>query len=265
MDYAFRIAGYLDEAGEDPAASCHTLIHHGINYTVLRNVWGGKNISQCNDEGCKKLRVILNDHNISVVSICSNIGEVPANQLMQIPNDSINRTFDIAKYFGAESIRFHCGVKTNGDALTTIVEWLDKLSTLSIKYNIIPMIEITDDTHVREPANVANLLSKFSKFRIQYDPVQIILKRKIDPFIRYWSLLKGRTYAIDVRDYVVGKGFKPAGFGDAKILETLEDVRTSNFKGWLFLEPNLGRKYGPATNKSETFGLSLEGIKHIFG
>lgn len=265
MDHVFRIAGYLDEAGEDPATSCSTLIRHGINYTVLRNVWGGKNITQCNDEGCKKLRVILNNYNVSVISICSNIGEIPANQLMQIPDNVINRAFDIAKYFGAESIRFHYGTKTSEDSLPVIVEWLDKLSTLSLKNNIIPMLEITDDAHVREPANLSNLLSKFGKFKIQYDPVQIIIKRKINPFIKYWSLLKSKAYAIDVRDYVVGKGFKPAGFGDAKIKETLEDARLSNFKGWLFLEPNLGRKYGSATNKSETFGLSLEGIKHIFG
>lgn len=264
MDHTFKIAGYLDEAGEDPAVGCDTLARHGINYAVLRHVWGGKNISQCNDDGCKKLKKILIDSNVSVVSICSDLGDVPITQLSLISEDFIKRTFDIASYFGAESIRFLYGRSVKGQSSSAVDDWLSKISDFAIRNNIIPVLEITDDACIIEPADIANLLSKHQKYKIQYDPVQIILKRKIDPFIRYWSLLKNKIYSIDVRDYTVGRGFKPPGFGDSKIRETLEDAKSSKFNGWLFIEPNLGRRYGSATTKSETFGLAIEGIKYIF-
>lgn len=265
MDSNFKIASYLDEAGEDPANGCDTLVRHGIHYAVLRHTWGGKNICDCNDIAHKKIKGILSDKGVSIVSISSNLGAVPAGQLQTISDDTLNKAFDIAAYYGAESIRFFAGTKMQDDMLPVINDWLYKISQLSIQNNMVPMLEITDDAHVREPANVANMLSKHRRWKVLYDPVQIIIKRKLDPFIRYWSLLKGNVAAIDVRDYVVGKGFKPPGFGDAKIKEVLEDAANSNFNGWLFLEPNLGRRYGSANSKSETFDLAVEGLQYIIG
>lgn len=265
MDYDFKVAGYLDEAGEDPAIAAETLRKYNIHYTVLRNVWGGKNICTTSDNACQKVRGIISDNNLSVVSICSNLGNVPSNQLMQINDKQVNRVFDIAQYMGASSVRILAGTKVAEDSSTVINEWMAKISELSVMNNVVPMLEITDDAQFREPAQVANLLSKFKRWKIQYDPVQIIIKRKIDPFVRYWSLLKDRVAAIDVRDYNVGRGFKPPGFGDAKITEVLEDAASSHYKGWLFVEPNLGRKYGEATTKADTFGLALEGLQYIIG
>lgn len=263
MDSNFKIASYLDEAGEDPTDSCDVLVSHDIRYVVLRNVWGGKNICECSDTVCQKLRKIIADKNVSVVSISSDLGNVPADQLMQIPDDIINRVFNIATYFGAESIRFLAGTKVSDNTLPTVNEWFDKISRLSIQNNVIPMLEIVNDAYVHEPANIANLLAKYKKWQILYDPVQIIIKKKLDPFTKYWSLLKNYTKAIDVRDYIVGRGFKPPGLGDAKIKEVLDDAANSNFNGWLFLEPNLGRRYRSATSRRETFGLAMESLQYI--
>jgi len=261
----FKIASYLDEAGEDPIISCETLKKYDISYVVLRNSWGDKNICDNSDQSCNKLRTLLNDNNISVISICSNLGKVPSNKLMDISDGEINRVFDIASYFGAESIRIFIGTKVNDDTSSTISEWMSKITDICIKSRIIPILEITNDAQIVEPSGVANLLYKHKKWKILYDPVQIIIKRKIDPFVKYWSLLKNNVAAIDVRDCIVGRGFKSPGFGDCNLKQTLEDAQSSNFSGWLFLEPNLGRRYGSANTKSETFSLAMDGLECLIG
>ncbi len=261
----FKLASYLDEAGEEPAGSCDTLLRHDIRYIILRNIWGDKNICECNDISCQKIRRIISDKGLSVVSISSNLGNIPVNKLPSISDSQISHAFDIASYYKAESIRFMSGTAVDGDYNDLINDWLAKISHLAVVNNITPLLEITYDSHMREPADVARSLLNHRRWKILYDPVQIIIKKKSDPFIKYWSLLKNNIGAVDVRDCIVGKGFKPPGFGDAKIKEVLHDVVNGNYKGWLFLEPNLGRRYGRAASKSETFDLAIEGLKQIIG
>jgi hypothetical protein len=116
------------------------------------------------------------------------------------------------------------------------------------------------EAHHTQPAQVATLLSRFRRWRLLYDPVQLIIRQNQDPFLRYWTLLKSFTAAIDIRDFKIGYGFKPAGFGDAKISQTIQDVLKSDYKGWCFLEPSLGRRFGSATSKAETFKMALEAL-----
>lgn len=260
----FKIACYLDEAGEEPADSCKTLNRHNIHYAVLRHSWGTQNICESNDSACKRLKSIVDDHNISVVSISTDLGRCPATHLTAITDASINHAFDIAKYYNAESIKFTAGTKVNGDARSIIDDWMSRISEISIKNNILPILEIIDGSHIIDPDEIISLLVAHKRWRLLYDPVQLIIKRKIDPFIRYWSLMKNKTYAIDVRDYVVGKGFRPPGLGDARMKETLHDATQSGYNGWLFLEPNLGRRYSSALTKSQTFDIVIESLEYLF-
>ena len=95
---------------------------------------------------------------------------------------------------------------------------MDNIKHIAISYNVVPLLEVTSDSYYSSSSDVAVLLSKHLKWRLLYDPVQLIMKRAQDPFVRFWTLLKNRVAAIDVRDHKIGRGFKPVGFGDSKIL-----------------------------------------------
>lgn len=258
-----KVAAYLDEAGDDLVNACLTLVDCGIPYVVLRYAYGGKNICDSTDQNCQNLKRLVNESDLSVIGIASDLGKVNASSLLDTNHDDIDRVMHIANYFNASFVRIHAGLKTRDNASTIIDKWMTLIVEKCISHNLLPLLEITHDSYYNQPADVAMLLSKYQKWRLLYDPVQLILKRNINPFVKYWSLLKNRVEAIDIRDYKIGKGYKSPGFGDAKITETVRDAINSGYKGWAILEPSLGRRYGSAYSKKDTFKFAYDGLQRI--
>lgn len=257
------LAAYLEEAGEEPNLGLDTLNSHNIPYVALRHTWTS-NVCDISDTSCQKLRALLKEKEVSVIAIMSNLGSVQPQQLRLINDQKIQHVFDIAAYFGAKYVRFNIGVTSRDIDTTAVEEWMNKISTLSIKHSVIPLFELSHNNSISEPAAVASLLYKHKKWKIIYDPAQLILTRNINPYVKYWVLLKQFVEIIDLRDYKIGKGFKPVGFGDTKIVDTVKDAIGSGFSGWFIAEPTLGRKHGSALTRSDTFGLAMEAISNVF-
>lgn len=254
-----KFAAYLDEAGEDAASSCAVLKAHDIHYAALRHVWAG-NICDVDDATCQQVRSLLTKNDISVVAIMSDVGKVPVNQLASIPPAKLARVFNIASYFGASHIRFHIGTKSSEPIGNAVNSWMQLITDKCLEANVTPLFELTGESCVFHPTEVAAVMMKFRRWKLLYDPVQLILRQNQDPFTRYWTLLKNLAGAIDVRDYKVGHGFKPVGFGDARIGLTLKDAIATGFQGWYYLEPSLGRRHGGAVSKGETFHMAMEAL-----
>lgn len=252
-----KIAAYLEEADDDPASACDILKELGIHYTVLRHVWSD-NICDMPDSGCGRLKKILESKGITPIAIVTRIGEVPADAL---PTQNPERAFNLAQYFKVQCVRFQIGLRTTKHAYVEVDEWLAKIAKLSISYNVIPIFEITHDSYIIKPTELVTILTKHKRWKLLYDPVQFILKQNQDPFVRYWTLLKQFVAAIDVRDLKIGRGFKPPGFGDSKILQTVADAIDSNYRGWFFFEPSLGRRHSTALTKGDTFKLAFQTFK----
>lgn len=257
-----KLAAYLEEAGEDPAVGCQNLAANNIRYVVLKHVWNG-NICDISDTGHQKLHKLLEDNDLTVIAIASEIGRVEATQVNRISAPTFQKAFDVAQYYKAPYVRFYAGTKTRDDAVSSVKDWMQKISEESLKRNIVPLLEITSDSHHYQASQAATLLAGFKRWRLLYDPVQFILKQNQDPFTRYWTLLKGFAAAIDIRDYKIGRGFKPCGYGDSKIALTITNTIAERYDGWYFLEPTLGRKYGQALTRQDTFNLALEALDAV--
>jgi len=256
-----KLAAYLDEAGEDPETGCATLKSLGIPYLALRHVWTS-NVCAATDQSCQTLKALFKSHELTVIMVASELGQVPANTLSSIPKESIDRVFDVASYFGASYIRIYTGLEAP-DADKHVRDWLHMITERSISANITPLLEISHASSIYRPVDVVQWLNKFKRWKLLYDPAQLIIRQSQDPFIRYWTLLKQYVGAIDIHDFKIGHGHKPIGFGDTKIQATLNDANTTNFGGWYFLEPALGRKHGSALTRSETFKTAFEALDAI--
>jgi len=257
-----KLAAYLDEAGEEPSIGCKTLNDNGIFYAVLRHVWTG-NICDTSDIGHKRLAAIIGDHNLTIIMIASELGKVDAQRLSKIKDSEIDNVINICKYYNAPMARIFIGEENPNVHIDEIHNWMQRVSDRCLDNGIIPLLEITPKSHTHKATDIAQLLAKHTYWKLLYDPVSLILQTNIDPFIRYWTLLKNKTAAIDIRDMKIGKGFKPAGFGDSKIGMTISDALVSNYPGWFIIEPSLGRKHGQAVTKSNTFKYALEGLDQI--
>ena len=256
-----KLAVYLDEVDDDPATACKNLATKGIHYVVLRNAWMG-NICDATDTACQRLRQLLNDNSLSVVTIASDLGRF--DHLSAVPPAKVDRLFNLAAYFQAANVRVHIGNHIRGGPdMVQIKNWMTMITDRCLSAGLTPLLEVSDDSAVRDPVQLAGLLAAFRRWKLLYDPAQLIIKHKQDPFQRYWTLLKSFVGAVDLRDFKIGHGFKPVGFGDARLRETVGEGLSGQFKGWYYLEPSLGRKHGSAVTRWETFQLAHEALENL--
>ena len=258
-----KLAAYLDEAGDDPASAIETLQSHGIRSACLRQLWTG-NVVDVSDQAVRKAKSLLDAGGISIIMLVTNLGDVPPEELSTVSRDSLDRAFLLASFFGAGYIRFRVGRASpslvDDSTDKAISSWMDDIQVRSIQAAVTPLLELSWDQAIYEPADAARVLSSFPRWKLLYDPAQLVLQRRVDPFVKYWTLLKLRTAAIDIHDVKIGHNFRPAGQGDCELRRTLDDAAESKYTGWYFLEPGLGRRYGPALTRRDTFALAIEAL-----
>lgn len=258
---SLKIAAYLDEAGEDPATGCTTLSKQGIHYAVLRHCWAD-NVCNLSDTGHQRLITTIRDHNLTVICIASELGRLPVDQLSRVSDSQIGDVLNVCTYYGAPLVRIFVGLKTS-DPIEAAYSWMERIAKRCEDANVTPLLEVTADSHLYNPTDVAHALAAHKRWQLLYDPVQYIMRQSQNPFVKYWTLLKQRTGAIDVRDMKIGKGFKPPGFGDSMINLTVKDAISSGYSGWFFIEPSLGRRHAGAQTKPETFLFAIQGLNII--
>lgn len=244
-----KIATYLDEVAIDPKKACEVVTEAQVKHICLRTIWN-HNIMHLNDEGCKILRTYLQKYNLSVLMLATECG------LNSIPNmATIERIFNICTYFKAGFIRFYATGLS--DDLIKII------SEKSLSNNVVPIIEPTYKHEPYKLDDIVNFLNRNRRWRILYDPSQYIIKQAQKPFDKQYLKLDKYVSLIDIHDYKIGVGHKPAGFGDAQLKQTLEYCVNTRYAGWYIIEPSLGLKHGVAANKSETFLLALDAFKNL--
>jgi len=266
-----RLAAYLDEAGEDPQQAADTLLAYNLRHVALRYAWAS-NVCEIQDQSCQRLKDLLTRNDIKTTLVASDLGKVPIDALGSISQEQIRRTFDVVRYFGAPLVRVHAGISTGqisavdtqqASADKYILDWMNRISDIAISDNVVPVLEVGFDSFLQHPSAIASVLASQRRWKLLYDPAQLIVRRHLDPFVKYWTLLKRSVAIIDLHDYKIGHGFKPVGFGDGKLDLTLRDAATANYHGWYILEPGLGRKHGNANTKAATFALAVEGLQHL--
>lgn len=257
-----KLAAYLDEAGEEPERGCETLNETGIFYAALRHTWTG-NVCGISDTGHQRLAKIIQDHDITIVMVASELGKVDSQQLTRIGDTEIDKAINVCQYYRAPMLRVFVGEENPNTKREEVNAWMQRVGEKCLNNGITPLLEIVPGAQIHRAPEVAQLLAENKHWKLLYDPVALILKQNIDPFIRYWTLLKQYAAVVDIRDMKIGKGFKPPGFGDSRIGMTIADALGSRYSGWFIMEPSLGRKHGSAITKGDTFKHALEGLDYI--
>lgn len=225
-----QLAAYLDEVDDDPSAACKVLSEVGISNVVLRSAWGTP-LTQLPDNKYGLIKTILNENNISVVAVALE------NHTQKVGSTRLGHAVHLAMYYGCKLI-----VPFN-----YVVEQPKLFESISV------LAEIVNDTSIVSPAVVAGFMSgDHHNIRLLYDPAMLMFRFNLDPFSKYWVLLKKYITAVDIHDFKHGKGFVPAGLGDSKLKLVLNENPE-----WVFLEPGLGRRYANLTSKKESFMMAL--------
>ena len=261
-----KICAYLDEAGEEPLSALECLSRHGIYNVILRNAWTG-NICNASDNGHKKLVDLLKQYKVKVICIASELGKVPVSQLNNISEEDINKVVNICHYYNCNQLRVFVGEEEDGVNnynADIINKWVHLVTSKCVKNNIKCLYEITSRSVIFDTIAVVRFM-KANNISLIYDAAGILMKYKMNPFIKYWPLVKQFTAIIDVRDMKIGQGFKPVGYGDTNIDFTIRDALDTKYNGWFAIEHTLGRKHGSAVGVSQTFEHSVEALNKVLG
>jgi len=256
-----KLAAYLNEASEDPAEAAAVLEKNGIKHACLRRAWG-RDISRMTDDACGMVKDLLEQHKIKPVLLCSTIGDVPIHTIIDQVDD-LDRALLICKFLNCPALQLHLGAAAKTDmAQKFLKRWMDIVTTKCLTFNVKPVFELDYHQTVSSPAEIANAIKGFRSWSIIYDPAVLIARRKVQPFTKFWSLLRDRVAFFDIHDYSTTP--KPPGHGDAQLDLALNDAVIAGYNGWYCLEPGLGRRYNDLTSKTAIFEYSLEAFKALF-
>lgn len=255
-----KLGAYLDEVADDPETACKIMAAHNIKIAALRRAWSSEVVGM-NDQATQRLKQLLDAYGISAGMIVSDLGKVDCSELDSVSDEELRRPFLTANYFGAPLITVGCGVGTGKFDLEVVKRWMSRVSDLATKSCVVPLLEVTQDSVLFSPTDLALAMGAAPKWRLLYDPTQFLLRRSLDPYVRYWILFRDLVQAVDLRDIKVGQGPRPIGVGDCKWDETLSD---REYSGMYFLEPGLGRRYADAVTTDGTFEIALSEVKKHF-
>jgi hypothetical protein len=257
-----KLAAYMDEVFDDPDKAGWLLISKKITNVCLRRAWC-RDISSMPDNAIGILDNTLTKYGLSPVMLSTDIGCVDPEKLAAEEQKFI-RALQICKFLKCKAIRVGLGTtSTNKNASEYVQKWLSLTSKLSISYDMLLLFEPESTSYYNQPASIAVFLSKFRRWQLLLDPALLVIRSKINPFVKYWSLLKSRTSFIDIHDFKSGNSAKPAGLGDAQLDILIADALVNNFTGWFCLEPGLGRRYGDAMTKDKTFLCALDAFQAL--
>jgi hypothetical protein len=186
-----------------------------------------------------------------------------AGDLMKLQG-AFKRLLDLAHYFKTALIRVGVGMwEKNSESV--VKEWMQFVQERCIETGIQPVLEVSHGCSLFNTIDLVTALSKYRRWKLLYDPAQLVVKQAMDPFVKYWPLIRQSVVAVDIHDYKIGHGHKPAGYGDGKIRQTINDATSFLPECWYLLEPSLGRKYGGALTKPDVFKLGFDAMVALEG
>jgi sugar phosphate isomerase/epimerase len=273
-----KLAAYTDEVFDDPDKAGELLISKSITNVCLRRAWC-RDISSMPDNAISILDNILIKHKLSPILLHTDIGCVDPEKLLAEEQKFV-RALQICKFLKCRSLRIGIGTSSkpavdisstpqitpkfspspNGEI---VQKWISIISGLSISYDIALVLEPENNSYYNQAASIAMLLQKSRRLNLLFDPALLVIRSRINPFVKFWSLLKSRVSFIDIHDFKTGDSAKPAGLGDAQLDILVADAIASKFNGWFCLEPGLGNRYGNATTREKTFLRAFDAFESL--
>ncbi len=234
------IAIYTDEVSDNFDEACKVISSLKVSNVVLRQ-YNGINICNVNQRQLPGIRDTLKKYNLKVACLATQLGK---------DQTVIDEAFALSVYFESRLVRFYHSKQPH---------WYKSIVEAAIAFNLTPILEL-EYTNNLEPTEVVQLLLEHKRVKLLFDPAQFIIIKNQNPFIRYYVLLQKWVECIDIRDFKIGHGFKPAGFGDSRLSDLLKQSASCK---WLFLEPSLGKVLGSATGKENTFKIAWEAFLEL--
>lgn len=273
----FLISGFADEIAADLKTQLKVLNEQGINFVEMRNV-DGKSILQHDLNSVKEIKKKLDDAGVKLSAIGSYIGKQPIEDEFGHLEDFKHclETADILETKNIRIFSFFIPRDEHAAYRDEVMERLSKLLTLAKDCNVTLLHENERDIYGDIPERCLEIVEAMDSphFKLIFDPSNYILEG-VTSYPDAWEMTKCNTVYMHIKDAIYAKKeIVPAGCGDGKIKEILQDLNKRNTDIFLSIEPHLSNFAGfstlennlkelPAGNNIEKFILAHTALKNI--
>lgn len=235
------LSAFADEYADGLKEQCEALNKFGIEYIELRGV-NGKNVSTLTESEVKETKRILDDYEIRVSSIGSPLGKIDIKGDLNGHYETAKRVYETANILGAKNVRifsFYSKETPFDKCKGEIYDGIEKLVDLSDGTGLTLCHENEALIYGESPEKCLEIVEYFGgRMRCVFDMGNFVLDG-YDPTAAY-KLLSDYIEYFHIKDAFYSGEIVPAGKGEAKIKEILDDYKVNGGKDtFITLEPHL--------------------------
>ena len=235
------LSAFADEYADGLKEQCEALNKFGIEYIELRGV-NGKNVSTLTESEVKETKRILDDYEIRVSSIGSPLGKIDIKGDLNGHYETAKRVYETANILGAKNVRifsFYSKETPFDKCKGEIYDGIEKLVDLSDGTGLTLCHENEALIYGESPEKCLEKVEYFGgRMRCVFDMGNFVLDG-YDPMAAY-KLLSDYIEYFHIKDAFYSGEIVPAGKGEAKIKEILDDYKVNGGKDtFITLEPHL--------------------------
>ena len=235
------LSAFADEYADGLKEQCEALNKFGIEYIELRGV-NGKNVSTLTESEVKETKRILDDYEIRVSSIGSPLGKIDIKGDLNGHYETAKRVYETANILGAKNVRifsFYSNETPFDKCKGEIYDGIEKLVDLSDGTGLTLCHENEALIYGESPEKCLEIVEYFGdRMRCVFDMGNFVLDG-YDPMAAY-KLLSDYIEYFHIKDAFYSGEIVPAGKGEAKIKEILDDYKVNGGKDtFITLEPHL--------------------------
>lgn len=235
------LSAFADEYADGLKEQCEALNKFGIEYIELRGV-NGKNVSTLTESEVKETKRILDDYEIRVSSIGSPLGKIDIKGDLNGHYETAKKVYETANILGAKNVRifsFYSKETPFDKCKGEIYDGIEKLVDLSDGTGLTLCHENEALIYGESPEKCLEIVEYFGgRMRCVFDMGNFVLDG-YDPMAAY-KLLSDYIEYFHIKDAFYSGEIVPAGKGEAKIKEILDDYKVNGGKNtFITLEPHL--------------------------
>jgi len=265
------LSAFADEISPELKEQLRELKKNGIRHFDIRGVWN-TNVMDLTQAQLKEVKRSIDGEGVRVAAIGSPIGKSPIDKPASFELDRIAKACDIAKLLGSGFIRVFSFYPAQGgriadhrdEVLSRMAGWVEYVEKNR------PGIVLTHENEAaiygELPPACVEIMEKLygPQFIACYDPANFTNGGVTDPFETAWKPLKKYVGFFHLKDMKADKGMVPCGEGVGEVGRILKDARDSGYKGFMTIEPHLG-KAGQFAGFSgpELFAKAVQAVKAL--
>ena len=246
----WTITGFADEISKDLDEQIQLLNKLGIRFVEFRSTWGTK-VLDLSQEQLEVAKSKLDQAGIRVSSVGTDLGKIFINEPFEAHLERARHGVEVAKFFEASYIRMFSFFIPEGENPENFRDEVmlrtKKMVQLAEAGGITLLHENEKDLYGDVPSRVLDLMTTIASpnYRAIIDPANFV-QCGYEPATEAWPILKDYIEYIHCKDAMPPASSEdlgevvPSGQGHGQFPQLIQELKKSNYQGFLSIEPHLG-------------------------